>query len=374
MAKKIQKEFICPKCFKKHQFKDVVYMCTNTNAYVNCKNALEKKKIILNKLVDTAKCDCCKENMRMFCPNKECGYEIPSNMKYSANYPIALIGAKEVGKTNYIAVLIEQIKNNLSMPFDLSLEAEPETVKRFANDFRDPLYKHRKCLLGTDAGEATPLIYTLKLPGKKSLLKKSKKDSMVLTFYDTAGENLDEKAMLESHNRYLSYSSAILLLLDPLQIQAVREQLVGKVPLPDVRTDVNDLLDRIITIIRDARGIPEDVLDIDIAVAFTKIDAVDSLLEPSSCLKNDSTHIRKGGFDKNDFEDENGEMQSLVCSWLGQELIQKLGSNFKNYAFFGVSALGSSPDLENNVPKFRPFRVTDPFLWILYQNGKINQV
>lgn len=103
----------------------------------------------------------------------------------------------------------------------------------------------------------------------------------------------------------------------------------------------------------------------------TKIDAVDELLDPASCLKNDSAHIRKGAFDKIDFEDANNEMQSLVESWLGMELYQTVSTQFSNFAFFGLSALGSNPDMDNKIPKFRPFRVADPFLWILSQENII---
>ena len=51
--------------------------------------------------------------------------------------------------------------------------------------------------------------------------------------------------------------------------------------------------------------------------------------------------------------------------WMGKELINKVSKNFENYGFFGLSALGSNPDMDNKIPKFRPFRVADPFLWIL---------
>lgn len=131
----------------------------------------------------------------------------------------------------------------------------------------------------------------------------------------------------------------------------------------------NTILNRTIEIVRTGSGLTNlsKKIDIPIAIAFTKIDAVDELLDPASCLKNDSAHIRKGAFDKIDFEDANNEMQSLVESWLGMELYQTVSTQFSNFAFFGLSALGSNPDMDNKIPKFRPFRVADPFLWILSQ-------
>lgn len=143
--------------------------------------------------------------------------------------------------------------------------------------------------------------------------------------------------------------------------------------MPEENTDVNTILNRTIEIIRTGSGLTDlsKKIDIPIAIAFTKIDAVDELLDPASCLKNDSAHIRKGAFDKIDFEDANNEMQSLVESWLGMELYQTVSTQFSNFAFFGLSALGSNPDMDNKIPKFRPFRVADPFLWILSQENII---
>ena len=174
---------------------------------------------------------------------------------------------------------------------------------------------------------------------------------------------------MQTFNRYLYHSSGIILLLDPLQLPYVRDELQGKIRLPEENTDVNTILNRVIEVIRTGSGLTDlsKKIDIPIAIAFTKIDAVDSLLDPASCLRNESTHIRNGYFDEIDFQDANDEMQSLVESWLGMELYQTVSTQFNNFAVFGLSALGSNPDIDNKVPKFRPFRVADPFLWILAQ-------
>lgn len=252
----------------------------------------------------------------------------------------------------------------LELPFDL-----PESDTNKITEFYDPLYRHRTCVRGSDAGDVDPLIYSLIFQRKGGLFKKAMNDAVSLTFFDTAGENLNSLASMQTFNRYLYHSSGIILLLDPLQLPAVRDELQGKIRLPEENTDVNTILNRTIEIVRTGSGLTNlsKKIDIPIAIAFTKIDAVDELLDPASCLKNDSAHIRKGAFDKIDFEDANNEMQSLVESWLGMELYQTVSTQFSNFAFFGLSALGSNPDMDNKIPKFRPFRVADPFLWILSQ-------
>lgn len=370
------KEYICPKCFKKMAFGKVAMLCTNTNINANCEKARNKVVLYTHDAYKGDKCPQCKSTLTMICPN--CQYPIPDAMKNSESYPIAILGSKGAGKSNYVAVLIEYLKNKISLPFHFCMRGgDGKTITRYATDFRDPLFKNKKCLIGSDAGEVDPLIFIMEFE-KKGLFSKQKED-INLTFFDTAGENLDSEKMMQEHNRYLSYSSSMILLLDPLQIMAVREQLKGKMSLPGILSDPNDIVDRVIDIVskeneRIKSGKDKGKLDINIAVVFTKIDAIDSLLDPSSCLKNDSTHIRKGYFDKNDFEDENAEMRSLVLEWLGAGICQTLESTFKNVAYFGVSALGSCPDTEDmTIPKFRPFRVADPFLWLLAIDNKIEQ-
>ena len=60
-----------------------------------------------------------------------------------------------------------------------------------------------------------------------------------------------------------------------------------------------------------------------------------------------------------------------MTEWAGFHLIQEVKHNFKNYSFFGLSALGSNPHGSNKITKLRPIRVEDPFLWLLYKNNII---
>lgn len=360
-------KFLCPRCFEMQSLSEVRYICTNTHSRCQCAiNRVAQKPNNLKKPV----CEECKTPLvTKICP--KCGEELPLNIGNVKNYPIAIIGAKETGKSNYVAVLINQLKNEIGRAFNCALMAcGDKTLNRYRTDFYDPLYRNRTCVGGSDAGEVEPLIYSLIFQRKKSLFNRIfgvVNDAVSLTFFDTAGENLNSFASMQTFNRYLYHSAGIILLLDPLQLPAVRDKLNGKIRLPEENTDVNTILNRTIEIIRTGSGLTNlnKKIKIPLAIAFTKIDAVEDLLDPSSCLKNDSTHIKKGFFDEIDFEYANNEMQSLVESWLGEGLYQLVSTQFTTFAFFGLSALGSNPDMDNKIPKFRPFRVADPFLWIL---------
>ncbi len=362
-------KFLCPRCFEEQKLDTISYICTNIKG---CQCAIDRtpqhpsnaKKPI---------CEKCKQPMiTKICP--KCGGELPLNTGSGKSYPISIIGAKETGKSNYVAVLVNELKNEIGRSFNCALmPCNDRTINRYNADFYDPLYRHHECVRGSDAGDVDPLMFSLIFQKRKGLFKAASNDSISLTFFDTAGENLNSVASMQTFNRYLYHSSGIILLLDPLQLPAVRNELQGKIRLPEENADINTILDRTVEIIRKGTGLINigKKIDIPIAIAFTKIDAVEGLLDPSSCLKNDSSHVRKGVFDRVDFQNANDEMQSLVESWLGNELSQKLSMHFENFAFFGLSALGSNPDEKNKISKLRPFRVADPFLWILSQENII---
>lgn len=370
---KMKNECLCPKCFSKIHSGNKQYICSNLAQWANCTNANNRVLIKLDKPVVKPKCNICNAELKtVICYN--CGFEIPNDLFYTDNFPIAVIGAKAAGKTNYVAVLIDQLKGDVGRSFNCALKASGEgTISRYKTEFYNPIFRNKECPQGNIAGEVEPLIYTLMLGGEKKLFGSTAPKSIMLTFFDTAGENLDSKTMLQSHNRYISFSSGIILLLDPLQLPGVREQLTGKINLPAEHTDPVEIITRITDIIREGNNIREGYINIPLAVVFTKIDAVSTLLDPSSSLHNNSIHIQKGAFDKKDFNDINTEIQSLVDEWAGKELHNTINKNYNNYGYFGLSALGSNP-VDNKITKFRPFRVTDPFLWLLSINKIIKTI
>lgn len=362
----MQKKLLCPRCFEEFNESEVEYVCSNTSTVHPCRHAMDKKPQIAGDIKKPVCEECGQPLITKICPC--CKGELPLNIGTAKSYPISIIGAKETGKSNYIAVLINELKNDIGRSYDCSLMAcGDRTMQRYQTEFFEPLYRRHVCVAGTDAGEVEPLIYSLIFKKKGNFLHKKSNEAVSLTFFDTAGENMSSMNSMLTFNRYLSHSSGIILLLDPLQLPRVRDKLEGKIRLPQENTDINTILNRTVEIIRTSSGQTNmsRKIDIPIAISFTKIDAVMDMLDPSSCLKNDSKHVSEKAFDKVDFEDANNEMQSLVREWLGDELILMVSTQFTTYGFFGLSALGSNPLMDNKIPKFRPFRVSDPFLWLL---------
>lgn len=282
------------------------------------------------------------------------------------------MGAKASGKSNYIGVLIDEIRHKMSAGFNcaLSLASSEESRQYYNSHYYEPLFKHGSVVDVTSQEDIPPLIFPLRFMDKKNRITKV----AALSFYDTAGENLDSTEDMLINNRYIPNADGIILLLDPLQIPSIREKLQGKIPLPQQNTDVVEVLSRIVQNIRDVKNI-RGTIKIPLALAFTKIDALEEfdVLKEDSCLRSESEHLSRGVFVQTDFESVNIEMQDLLENWLDDELVQQM-KNFEKYAFFGLTALGGVPHGSKLDGKIRPRRVLDPLLWLLAENNYIRIV
>lgn len=363
---------LCPRCFEKFAEKDTAFVCTD----VRCPASAQSPRPLLQGTssffggLKGPKCpQCNRQTSQKACPH--CGMLLPHTFGEGKEVPIAIIGAKAAGKSNYIGVLIKMLRDQLGIAFNFSLVATggDSTIRRYREDFYNPLFVKHVAVKASDATteEIEPLMYSVLFQNERNKISRA----VPLTIFDTAGENLDHENVMAVVNKYIYFSRGIILLLDPLQLPMVRESLKGKgINLPPSHTDPVDLLNRTIKLIREGRNMKmTSKIDIPIAVTFTKVDACRSLFDPSMAINQPSNHVNIGRFDEVDFNTINLDMQALVQEWYGGELLNLLKVNFEEYAFFGVSALGSDPDMNRQIPQFRPFRVEDPFFWLLWKNG-----
>lgn len=381
-------KFICPYCYERHTHKDCIYTCSyNIDGKKNNANGVKKTcKFDFQKNPDgtipfkyIGKCmKCDNAKLSRFCPSKRNGgkmWEIPERA-CGNNFSVALIGAKQAGKSNYIAVLINEIKKKMSRNLDCSLIfCNQQTSDTYQQTYYKPLYENATTVKGTDANvESAPLIYSIDFFDTKSKSYKIK-SSITLSLYDTAGENLDTETSMLCNNQYIANASGIIVLLDPLQLPSIRDRLKGKVDLPEQNSDVTDILRRVINIIKDRKKI-KGCIDIPIALAFTKMDVLAryDVLPEDSCLRVQSEHVAKGAFVKNDFENTNIEIEALLENFMVDEVMQLL-KQFSKHAFFGVSALGENPVGGSQLMgEPQPVRVLDPLLWLLSMKKYIKTI
>jgi len=374
------KNFTCPYCYAEHNINDCGLRCSYNiigNTDKKCKFEIKKYDDQYGNdwipLAHKKKCINCKEAAKqLFCDDTK--KEIPIEFLSMRSLPIALLGAKASGKSNYIGVLVNEIKKKMAGPFNcsLSMTCSQESKQAYTDLYYRPLYEDGFTVRATDLGEVPPLIFPLRFMDMKNKIV----NMAALTFYDTAGENLNDKNVMHKFNRYITNARGIILLLDPLQVPNIRNKLIanGFNSLPEQNTEIYEVLSIIIDVIRSVKNIKGQI-QIPLALVFTKIDVLEqyNILPEDSCLKEESEHIKHGAFIKLDFENTNIQMQDLIDNWLDQELITFI-KQFKQHSFFGVTSLGGNPT--NGGTKIDskgicPRRVLDPLLWLLAENRYI---
>jgi len=286
-----------------------------------------------------------------------------------------VIGAKNSGKSHYIATLVEEIRNRVGPMMNVTLSPQDDfTIQRFARDFRDPLYNKRRALDVTasgvrDANVRLPMVFNLQFGGKDLFGRRKITRTITLVFFDTAGEDLNSEATMATVNRYIYRSSGIILLLDPRQIPHVRGLLPDPPDPGEVMIDTRDILSRTAKLIRNGRGMgPNRMIKTPLAVAFSKFDELESIVDGSLTVL---TSRSAGQYDAAEAIAVSDEIESLLASWQQGGLVHELRSWFSTVAFFGVSSLGCKKNPDETLPRLDPRRVEDPFLWLLYRLGYV---
>lgn len=388
LKNQVQKE-LCPFCFEYFYLRDAPFRCTNVNKkcppeidikYQDAWNDSQLRGKVIDPTVgfrgvfaNSVKCDCGQKTHKRLCPH--CHSDLPHTIGHNKNYIFAVIGAKDAGKSHYLAVLINLLRKNL---LGLNIGISPindSTITRYARDFYDRVFEKGITILTTQSGKAEinqPLVYSLTITGKGILDDNVIKKAITLVFFDTAGEDLNDQDVMSTVNKYIYRSSGVILLIDPLQISNVRSQISENTELPSMNTDSADILSRTISLIEKGQQLsPTEKIKIPLAISFSKFDAVLPLIDSQAQLQAVANHEQ--GFDEDDFEAINSEMMSLLEQWNGQDIIRLAQSRFKEYGFFGLSALGCNPHGTNKIASVIPQRVEDPFLWLLFKNKIIKK-
>jgi len=324
---------------------------------------------------DTAPCDRCGTRSAVrLCPN--CHNTLPRSVDKVSSCHVAVIGAPHVGKSHFIATLIKLFQKDAFARtyFDFNvMDADDSTTSRFREEFFNPIFVQSKRLDKSQQFDRKPLIFRLKKQNSSSFLKRlNKKKSIFLVFYDTAGENFDSEEALGLYARYVKHSSAIILLVDPLQIPSVRSKVeaagIKNLPTLAPTSEPAHIVSRVVRQY-EAFGILKagGKISTPLAVVFTKADILRdaNILPPGSSIYSGQKH--QGVFNKDVAKAIHDEVQALIAGWQGGELDSLLNNYFKTYSYFSMSALGQSPDASGNLTNVSPFRTEDSFLWALNQ-------
>jgi hypothetical protein len=301
------------------------------------------------------------------CPH--CKKKLKLGFLDNESLTFAIIGAKDVGKTHYFSALVYLLRKKIGPELNILLElADDNSINKYKN-YMKRIEDDKLVISETLAGANDPILFFLTFSGAD---RKKNMKAVSVSFFDTAGEDLNTETAMQKTNRYIARSDGLLLLMDPLQLNPVRKKL-GFEWLPPKEEDNANILNRVTSLVNELSGESDltKKIPVPIAVAFNKFDALSNIIaSDSNPLTYNPDHSR--GFDVGDFEAMSSDMRALLHNWDCGEITQIAETRYKARGFFAVSALGCNPHAENGeVTNFAPKRVADPFLWLLYYHGLI---
>lgn len=396
--------YTCPFCFSSVDLKNIHYQCTNpacTKIFlrelgqrdtkyrsrnfeeeIDIENSIflgkdpagsspmtTKHHIIRN---SSGICDICKKPAyKRLCPS--CHNPIPQGAEEEGSTVFVVLGPKGVGKSHYIAVLINQLRNSFSPEFGATMSpATDRTTLKYRETYYKRLFEEGRKLEPTlsfrDSRESRePMIFYLRF------LEGNSPKVYTLAFFDTAGEDLDSatKMMDLNINSFVSRASGIVFLIDPLQIPYINTR-IRMENKPPAENTAETMLSNIANIIRTNKGLKiKDKIPIPLAVVLTKADVLMKAPEndeESTILfgMNSALNIERerGKYDKTNFEQISTETEEYLRRTVSNSFIQTV-KEFAEHSYFAVSSLGSNPPGSVLTRGISPMRVEDPFIWLL---------
>jgi GTPase SAR1 family protein len=385
---------VCPYCYQSCSEREIEFRCTGRPSKTGAQCTTSRDEILANQTgynapvfpsfegdgrQTHATCPACggDTNYRL-CPN--CHSQLPVHFGKIDSRLIAMVGARETGKTVFMTVLLHELTHRIGAQYDAAIDGSDDpTRERFAKDYEKRMYDDGELFGATATATAAnhavqPLVFrfTTDKPG----LRKGQSQHTLLSFFDTAGEDLRSQELVDLNARYLASADAIILLLDPLRMRGARDIAAPGTKMPtlgDSQDDPVNVLSRITDLLRARLDLkPTAKIDKPIAVAFSKIDALRDQFEQGSALRRSPSN-GSAEFDTGDSLDVHHHMQALLHQWEGAQIDQVLEHNYRTHRYFGLSALGETPTPDNRVSErgIRPYRVADPFLWLLSELGVV---
>lgn len=383
----LSKKRLCPFCFEFIKDNSVLYICNNSK----CITANDDKQ--LGHIIENPKPDrnhycnhiggCGRNTSTIACP--KCKSILPDTYFNGYTRIISIVGCSSSGKSYYVGSFLKKIMKD-GLLSTMNLKNIERICTKWADKKSGSEYKNR-FEIPMDSGrilEGTKKVYDLIKDNPPLLIEmtketKKKNERITFSFFDAAGESFHNESELMAVTPYIAHSEAVIMLLDPRQIDSLNTSIEGAFSgLPKV-SDVTyeEILSNITKIIKNDQKIAGDnKIKIPLCIAFSKwdlvIDTPDLLQEEFECAKTESNN--QSGYDATRIENISNEIRSLLIQqWGCRNLVETAEKDFETVKYFCFSAWGSSPQSRNasKAPPIKPFRVEDPFLWVLNNNNII---
>lgn len=311
-------------------------------------------------------CDSCHERTTMrICP--ECHGTLPEDIGQVEQYFFTLLGNCAAGKTHYLVSLLAKLQHEIGPHVKMVVRPLGELGQLRWSRLYTTLFEQKTVLPATEAiGAYQQLDYPLAF--QFTLIQNERKRTVNVSFFDPSGADSSHSNL--ATKRYLRFAHAFLFFIDPLTITNIRA-MIGNLSGEGPRSEgariplEQQLLTFIQHIKKEYRLQASDKVSIPTTFVLSKSDIWQAFLEPDSPILRSTVY--DGAVEPEQLQSVSTEMNSLLSSWLGPQFGQIIRSEFTNYAYFGVSALGRQADHTNHLSAINPSHVEDPFLWLLIQ-------
>ena len=382
------KQFVCPYCFQKYSRSEILYVCqeckqittpgiTDWNKIsIQCKNNAPGTKRPCGGIAALRVCPRCgvDKNGPLIAQGIDTGV-IPNEALDTRNLPFSIVGVSASGKTNYITVMLEELKRVPGLR--LAVSCENNYTRDAHEENRRAIYDEHSIPELTAAGTQMPQLWQIKNVGDR---RGDMIPSLTLTIYDGAGEDHENINPTSNVCKYINASSAIILTLDPLILRNLRKDINptilansgGRVQ----QHSAEEIVSSVAKYIKIARGVPtERRLDVPVAVVLTKFDTIlnHRLFPQDALVQSPSLSVIDGKINSNEFRQVDQEIRDWLYVINEGAFIDAIEADFREFQFFGVSSYGAPPKAVGVLEEvIRPHRVLDPILWLLQREKFIN--
>lgn len=363
------KDIVCPYCLRHIPMHKLVQVCSLDSSHTrtggfslnnNCKEKGAGGRICNGRYTNRK------------CP--QCGEMLPANIgQYDGYTRLAIAAPSRGGKTVLINTMLHEAFHYSTL-LGLNIGSMDSKTTAYYNKISENLYgSQHKAPEPTEAGNPVPMQWYVQNVHKS---RGNSVPTYSLTIFDGAGESMS--APDDKETRYIAEAKMLMLLLDPLQLSGIRDQLTPKEidqaggdPRANVSPEATRLfIDGIVNYIRTCNNKKiSQKMDIPVAVVMCKMDIMRRFFPANATVLQESGHVRSGQF----IESESQQVHAEIDAWIAEccnPLNVALTAAFKNWRYFGVSSYGVAPQSKlqlSGAPK--PLRVLDPLMWNLSMAG-----
>ncbi|MEP6559466.1 MAG: hypothetical protein ABJD68_00115 [Nakamurella sp.] len=324
--------------------------------------------------IAAAGCPRCRQiSHQHVCPH--CHSRLPPNWWATDVLGVVMIGARSSGKTTYLSALMRQLDRNLLPLINGVLHPIERDSANRLDQLRAGLNDGMLAAGTIGSAQNEPLLQ----PMLASLGAGPTGRDRALALFDVAGEDMAAAETVRPYSPALAGADLIVLLIDPLQLDGVREWLEGTIPLPARgAAPAVTVVHNVVQEVRRQTGITTGPLPQRLAVAFSKFDGlqeaagipqsgVGALIGPGNALWRDPYALSTMLYSPSDGRRVHDEVRALLLAMGESALVALVEGAFRDIQYFAISALGHAPrGRQMTTAGASPQRVGDPLRWLLW--------